>query len=54
MTDQPQQLAVGSLEDDQLELARLLVDPARASSVDLDRAAAMLHFLSDVLCGWAS
>lgn len=48
MTKQPE-LTVGSLDDDLSELEKLLADPDRASSVDLDRAAAILRLLSDGL-----
>lgn len=41
--------AVGSLHDDIAELKRLLTDPDRASSVDLDRLASILRLLSDHL-----
>ena len=46
MTREPK-LGVGSLEDDRSELRKLLAQPERASSVDLDRAAAMLRLLSE-------
>jgi hypothetical protein len=39
--------AVGSLEDDILELKKLLAEPSRASSVDLERLSAILKFLSE-------
>jgi len=42
---------VGSLDDDYSELAKLLSEPQRASSVDFDRAAALLHLLSEQLSG---
>src|SRR5687768_15683262 len=48
MQQQPD-LGVGSLGDDLTQLEKLLVDPQRASSVDLDRAAAMLRLISDRL-----
>ncbi|AGC48510.1 hypothetical protein MYSTI_07238 [Myxococcus stipitatus DSM 14675] len=43
--------AVGSLHDDLAELRKLLDDPDRGSSIDLDRAASLLHLLSDHLSG---
>ncbi|AKF86108.1 hypothetical protein MFUL124B02_21520 [Myxococcus fulvus 124B02] len=48
MTKQPE-LSVGSLDDDLAELHKLRAQPDRASSVDLDRAAAMLRLISDEL-----
>lgn len=48
MTKEPK-LAVGSLDDDVAELSKLLDEPDRASAVDLDRAAAVLHLISDDL-----
>ena len=48
MTKQPQ-LTVGSLDDDLAELNKLRAEPERASSVDLDRAAAMLRLISEEL-----
>ena len=41
--------AVGSLDDDREELNRLLSDPSRASSVDLERLSHVLRYLSDQL-----
>ena len=54
MTKQPQQLGVGSMDDDLSELKKLLTDPHRASSVDFDRAATLLRLISDELSGSAS
>jgi hypothetical protein len=48
MKQQPA-LAVGSLADDLAELEKLVAHPERASSIDLDRAAAALRLLSDRL-----
>lgn len=42
---------VGSLHDDIHELKRLLSDPERASAVDIDRLANVLHLLSLQLTG---
>jgi len=42
---------VGSLHDDIHELKRLLGDPERASAVDIDRLANVLHLLSLQLTG---
>jgi hypothetical protein len=42
-------LAVGSFSDDEEELKKMLADPARASSVDLERVAHLLRRLSDQL-----
>lgn len=42
---------VGSLHDDIHQLKRLLSDPERASTVDLDRLANVLHLLSVQLTG---
>lgn len=42
-------LTVGSLDDDLSELRKLLQEPERASSVDLERAAALLRLLSEQL-----
>jgi hypothetical protein len=41
--------AVGSFSDDADELCKVLIDPARASAVDLERAAHLLRLLSDQL-----
>ena len=41
--------SVGSFSDDEEELKRLLEDPTRASSVDLERVAHLLCRLSDQL-----
>ena len=41
--------AVGSLADDEANLYKLIVDPGRASSVDLERLAHLLRALSDEL-----
>ncbi|AGC48268.1 hypothetical protein MYSTI_06996 [Myxococcus stipitatus DSM 14675] len=38
---------VGSFDDDILELTKILEDPDRDSSVDLDRAASLLHLIAD-------
>lgn len=43
------ELTVGSLNDDLLELEKLLKEPERASSVDFDRVASVLRLLSDRL-----
>jgi hypothetical protein len=43
------QLLVGSIDDDLAELEALLRDPWRATSVDLDRAAAALRLIGDLL-----
>jgi hypothetical protein len=50
MSKQPA-LTVGSLDDDVSELKKLLEDPARASSVDFVRVAAVLQVISDELSG---
>lgn len=47
--DVPPELGVGSFVDDAEELRKLLEDPARASAVDLERAAHLLLLLSDQL-----
>jgi len=41
--------AVGSFSDDEEELAKMLANPDRASSVDLERVAHLLRRLSDQL-----
>ena len=41
--------AVGSLIDDEAELRKVLLQPDRASAVDLERAAHLLLLLSDQL-----
>jgi len=48
MTKEPK-LAVGSLDDDVSELGKLLEEPGRASSIDFDRAAALLRLISNDL-----
>lgn len=45
--------AVGSLDDDQNELGRLLDNPSRATAVDIDRLAHLMMYLSDELSGLA-
>jgi len=41
--------AIGSFSDDEEELRKMLADPERASSVDLERVAHVLRLLSDQL-----
>ncbi|MCP4600245.1 MAG: hypothetical protein GY847_06885 [Proteobacteria bacterium] len=48
MFDKEPELAVGSLDDDIEELKNLAKDPSRASSVDFERLAAVLIYLSEV------
>ncbi|MCP4600247.1 MAG: hypothetical protein GY847_06895 [Proteobacteria bacterium] len=48
MFNKEPELAVGSLDDDIEELKKLAKDPSRVSSVDFERLAAVLKYLSEI------
>jgi len=47
--DKEPALAVGSLDDDILELKKIITEPSRTTSVDIERLSAILKLLSERL-----
>ncbi len=45
--DKEPQLAVGSLDDDILELKKIIKEPSRTTDVDIERLSVILKLLSD-------